>query len=56
MQAWLASPLRQRCLRVLLELPDGPDERETHAEADGLLAMLNRGEGPAVPVLLHGRA
>ena len=53
-QAWLASPLRLRCLRVLLELPDGPDERETHAEADGLLAMLNRGGGPAVPVLLHG--
>ena len=53
-QAWLASPLRQRCLRVLLELPDGPDERETRAEADRLLAMLDRGEGPAVPVLLHG--
>lgn len=53
-RAWLASPLRQRCLRVLLELPDGPDERETQAQADGLLAMLHRGEGPAVPVLLHG--
>ena len=53
-QAWLASPLRKRCLRVLLELPDGPDERETHAQADRVLAMLSRCEGPAVPVLLHG--
>ena len=48
--AWQASPHRDRCLRVLLELPDGLDEAGTEAEAERLLAAV--GEGP--PVLLHG--
>lgn len=53
-RAWLAAPLRQRCLRVLLELPDGLDQRGTKAEADRLLDLLRSGPGPAVPGLLHG--
>lgn len=53
-RAWLVSPLRQRCLRVLIELPDGLDQRETDAEAGRLLDLLHRGAAPDVPVLLHG--
>jgi uncharacterized protein (DUF849 family) len=50
--AWLASPLRDRCFRVLLELPDGPEQAEAVAEADRLLTRLE----PAhrAKVLLHG--
>lgn len=48
--AWQASPHRDRCLRVLLELPDGLDAAATEEEAERLLAAV--GEGP--PVLLHG--
>ena len=48
--AWRASPSRHRCLRVLLELPDGLDAAGTGAEAARLLGAV--GEG--VPVLLHG--
>lgn len=50
--AWLGSSQRGRCLRVLLELPDGPDEAATLAEADRLLDLL--GPAPGLPVLLHG--
>ncbi len=54
---WLRSPLRDRCFRVLLELPDGP-ERGVAAASDELLALLgidDRGRtGSGVPVLLHG--
>ena len=48
--AWSASPHRDRCLRVLLELPDGLDAAAAQAEAERLLAAV--GAGP--PVLLHG--
>jgi uncharacterized protein (DUF849 family) len=48
--AWQASPHRDRCLRALLELPDGIDEEDTEAEAGRLLAAV----GDRVPVLLHG--
>ncbi|SDE83007.1 Uncharacterized conserved protein, DUF849 family [Blastococcus fimeti] len=48
--AWQASPHRDRCLRVLVELPDGLDAETTGARADELLAAV--GESP--PVLLHG--
>jgi uncharacterized protein (DUF849 family) len=48
--AWRASLHPDRCLRVLLELPDGLDEAGTGAEAERLLAAV--GDGP--PVLLHG--
>ncbi|MGY1602558.1 3-keto-5-aminohexanoate cleavage protein [Geodermatophilus sp. SYSU D00815] len=44
--AWLASPHRARCLRVLLELQDGDDP----ADAGRLLGLLP----PGAPVLLHG--
>lgn len=52
-RAWRASPLRGRCLRVLLELPDGLDEAGAVEKADRLLALVDRA-GTEVPVLLHG--
>jgi uncharacterized protein (DUF849 family) len=48
--AWQASPHRDSCRRLLLELPDGLDGAATEAEAELLLAAV--GEG--APVLLHG--
>ncbi len=54
---WLASPHRDRCLRVLLELPDGLDAAAVDAEADYLLQLLRQAPGMEareVPVLLHG--
>ena len=53
-RSWLAAPLRGRCCRVLLELPDGLDAAATVAEADHLLALLHAGGAGRVPVLLHG--
>ena len=50
--AWLASPLRDRCFRVLLELPDGLDEAQTDAEAARLLERMRE---PGTEVLLHGK-
>ncbi|HEY8717185.1 3-keto-5-aminohexanoate cleavage protein [Pengzhenrongella sp.] len=54
-EAWLASPVRDRCLRVLLELPDGLDAPAVDAEAGRLLDLV-RGVGSTVGglVLLHG--
>lgn len=56
--AWLASPYRDRCLRVLIELPDGLDESQTQAEADRRLRRLRAGvvgrAAERLPVLLHG--
>lgn len=52
--AWLASPHRDRSLRVLLELPDGLDPAGSEAEADRLLAAVTADTGDRVPVLLHG--
>lgn len=52
-QAWLASPSRDRCVRVLLELPDGLDHAATLAEAGRLLNMIQEGD-VRTPVLLHG--
>ncbi len=52
--AWRASPQRDRCLRVLLELPDGLDAAGTEAEASRLLAEVRAAAGSDVPVLLHG--
>lgn len=55
--AWLSSPHRDRCLRVLLELPDGLDQQLTVEEADRLLAMVAEARGDSrrpVPLLLHG--
>lgn len=50
--AWLASPFRDRCLRVLLELPADLDQAASVAESDRLLDLL--GPEPGIPVLLHG--
>jgi uncharacterized protein (DUF849 family) len=55
-EAWLASPHRDRCLRVLLELPDGLDSAGVDAEAGRLLELVT-GTGSTeegLPVLLHG--
>lgn len=52
--AWAASPLRERCLRVLIELPDGPHHDETVTMGDRLLASVRAVTGDALPVLLHG--
>lgn len=52
--AWLGSPHRERCLRVLLELPDGLDAEETALEADRLLRRVRDGAGDGIPVVLHG--
>lgn len=52
-QAWLASPSRDRCVRVLLELPDGLDQAATLATASRLLDMI-RDSDVRAPVLLHG--
>ena len=49
-ESWLTWRHRDRCLRVLVELPDGLDPTETVEEADLLLASV----GNPVPVLLHG--
>jgi len=57
-EAWLSSPYRDLCMRVLLELPDGLDESDTQAEADRLLTQAREGvrgrPAAAYPVLLHG--
>ena len=50
-QAWSASELSGRCLRVLLELPDGLDATATEREAGDLLAAV---AGTDRPILLHG--
>lgn len=51
MDTWLNSTLRSRCLRVLIELPDGLTAVETAAEADRLIDKINP---TTLPVLLHG--
>ena len=57
-RAWRASRLRDRCCRVLIELPDGPDVAAAEERAAGLLAAV--GAGPdgwtagGVPAQLHG--
>ena len=50
-QAWLDSPLRDRCLRVLVELPDRPDGSATAARAERLVGMVADG---GREVVLHG--
>jgi uncharacterized protein (DUF849 family) len=48
-RAWLDSPVRDRCLRVLLELPDGLDDDQSRREADKLAQMVGE-----VEIVLHG--
>jgi uncharacterized protein (DUF849 family) len=52
-RAWLASPHRDRCLRVLLELPDGMDASTVDLETQQLLALVRRAGG-TIPTLVHG--
>jgi uncharacterized protein (DUF849 family) len=57
-ESWQRWPDRDRCLRVLLELPSGLDEAATAEAADALLTGMGAGPGgrtgSGVPVLLHG--
>jgi uncharacterized protein (DUF849 family) len=50
-RAWLASPHRDRCLRLLLEVVEPVDDGL--AEADALVTALGPGAND-IPVLLHG--
>ncbi|AKU16408.1 3-keto-5-aminohexanoate cleavage protein [Luteipulveratus mongoliensis] len=50
---WVASPVRDQCLRALVELPDGPPEDEVPALAEQMLAPL-RESVPVGLILLHG--
>jgi uncharacterized protein (DUF849 family) len=52
--AWLASPHRADCFRVLLELPDGLDATKTRRNADTLLGAVGDKVGDRTQVLLHG--
>lgn len=52
-RAWAASPLRERCLRVLVELPDGLGDVESVAVATDLLDRVEA-VGTGLPVLVHG--
>ena len=52
-EAWLASRHRDRCLRVLIELPDGLDAPAVDVEVRRLLGLVDRAGG-STPTLLHG--
>ncbi|NIJ14276.1 uncharacterized protein (DUF849 family) [Saccharomonospora amisosensis] len=52
-EAWLRSPLRENCARVLLELPAGLSQARVHEFATRMLTAI-RDRAPAVAVLLHG--
>ncbi len=54
-RAWLESPLRAACMRVLVELADGLDEVATVVEADRILDVLHDVPGDPPPILLHGQ-
>jgi len=51
--AWARSAVRDRCGRVLLELPDGLDEEETLARARAVRAPVGT-LAPRQQLLLHG--
>lgn len=57
-RAWQSSPLRHRCFRVLMELPDSPTDT-AEGLAEELLAAVGAGRdgrtSDGVPVLLHGK-
>jgi hypothetical protein len=50
---WLGSPLRNHCSRILLELPNSPDESPTFRLADQMIDQLAVAS-TRQPVLLHG--
>jgi len=51
--AWSRSPVRERCSRVLLELPDGLDEEQTLVRARAVKAAMGS-LAPHQQLLLHG--
>jgi uncharacterized protein (DUF849 family) len=53
-RAWARSPLRDRCWRVLVELPESLDEEATAATTEDLLARVRAVAGNELPILLHG--
>jgi uncharacterized protein (DUF849 family) len=53
LDAWAASPLRSRCLRVLVEVGDIGDVDEVGRQAISLVSAVRAHEAD-VPVLLHG--
>lgn len=54
LEAWTRWPRsRSGCVRVLLELPDGPDQAGTVALAHTMIDAV-RASGTGAPVLLHG--
>lgn len=52
LEAWSQSPVRSRCTRVLIELPDEAVE-VVRRHAEGLIAHARLDE-PSIPILLHG--
>ena len=56
--AWLGSPYRDHCRRVLIEVPDRLDEEQTVVEAELLRRLVRDGvhghPAASTPVLLHG--
>lgn len=56
-QSWLASPHRDRCLRVLLELPDGLGPAAIEDQVARLLRLVGSstfGDDEGLAVVLHG--
>ncbi len=53
-EAWVRSPYRDDCCRILLELPADLSASATIVEADRLVEQVRAVAHPAVPVLLHG--
>jgi uncharacterized protein (DUF849 family) len=53
-EAWLASPHRDDCFRVLLELPDGLDATDSRRDAETLLAAVAEEVRDPSRLLLHG--
>jgi uncharacterized protein (DUF849 family) len=53
-ETWLASPHRDDCFRVLLELPDGLDAADSRRNADTLLAAVTEEVRDHSRLLLHG--
>ena len=53
-EAWLASPHRDDCFRVLLELPDGLDATDSRRNAETLLAAVAEEVRHQTRLLLHG--
>jgi uncharacterized protein (DUF849 family) len=55
-EPWLASPLRDACMRVLIELPEGSAPVSVAETADRMLAPVHEVAAGRIPVLLHGEA